>query len=117
VPWTVTVRTRGRVERVSEPELGPALELLDARVRELERSAPRRAVDLRYREFGPGEQVHGRVELAGPERLLPRIRAGVDVRGDGSSEAYLGRLRRRALERRGSESPGTTLRRVLLSDA
>jgi hypothetical protein len=115
VPWTVTVRTSGRVERVSEPDLGAALDLVGARVRELEQTAPRRPVDLRYREFGPGDQIYARIELAGPERLLPRIRAGVDVRGDGSSEPYLGRVRRTALKREGAESAASTLRRALLS--
>jgi hypothetical protein len=109
------MRTSGRVERDRYSGLDEVLDAVDARVQELVRGAPRRPVDVRYRKFDPGEQVYARIELAGPERLLPRVRAGVDVRGDGSAEPYLGRLRRRVLERRDAESAAATLRRVLMS--
>lgn len=113
MPWTVTVRRGGRVERDRLPELAAALELVEARTEELVSTAPRRPVDARFRRFAPGEQVFARIELAGPERLLSRLRAGVDIRGDGSCQPYVGRLRRTVLERRGSESAAATLRRAL----
>jgi hypothetical protein len=113
LPWTVTVRTGGQVQRSRFAELAGALEFVEACVSELVAGAPRRPLDLRYRQFDPGDQVHGRVELAGPERLLPRVHAGVDVRGDGSSAAYVGRVRREPLQRRGPESAVAALRRAL----
>jgi hypothetical protein len=59
------------------------------------------------RRFDPVAQVVGRVELAGPGRL----RAGVDVRGDGSSEAFRGRVRRRLIKQRQGESACDALAR------
>lgn len=54
-----------------------------------------------------------RIELSGPERRLAGTRAGIDVHGDGSTEAYLGRVRRQALKRTKAETAVKALRRAL----
>ncbi len=100
------------MERERADALDSALASLERRARDLERDAPRRAVGgTLVRKFEPVQQVVGRVELAGPRRL----RAGVDVRGDGSAEAYTGRVRRRLVAQRTGESPYDALRRELES--
>ena len=108
--YTVTARIGGRVERERANELEAALAALERRGRELERgSRVKPTGGALMRRFEPVQQVVGRIELAGPGRL----RAGVDVRGDGSSEAFTGRVRRTLVRQQDGESPYDALRRVL----
>ena len=59
------------------------------------------------REYAPSEQVSARGEIRGPSRR----RAGADVHGDGSVQAWTGWLRRRPLEPRDGETPWDALLR------
>ena len=101
------------MERLRFNAMGDALDALEARARELARDAPRHAVDVKFKRFDPIAQVAARLELAGPERLVPSVRAGLDVRGDGSTEAYLGRITREVVQQRNGETAYTALRRAL----
>jgi hypothetical protein len=65
------------------------------------------------RRYDPVSRVVGRVELSGPRRL----RAGLDVRGDGSTEAFRGRLRRTLIEQRDGESADDALARSVREDS
>jgi hypothetical protein len=98
------------VRRSRHGGLDDALRALEAIARELSDKADAGTVDtLLFRKYDPVQQVVGRVELAGPRRL----RAGMDVRGDGSVESYTGRLRRQLIEQRAGESPYEALRRTV----
>jgi hypothetical protein len=94
-------------------ELEPALDELEARVKSLSSAAPKRPLELRVKTYDPVQQVFGRVELAGPQRFFPSVRAGADVRGDGSVEAYKGRVKRELIEQRRGETPFQALRRAV----
>ena len=107
--WKLKVRTGPRVERSRFEDPGSALAALEERGAELQRTARSGAVDLKVRRFEPVQQVTARLELSGPGR----VRAGVDVRGDGSAESWTGVLRRRLIEQRGGESAYMALRRAL----
>jgi hypothetical protein len=110
--WRVTVRTGPKVEKLRAFSLDEALELVEREARVIAAGPGRRPVDLRARTFTPQQQVAGRVELRGPG-----VAAGIDVRGDGASEAWTGRVRRRVLSQEERETPFDALRRVLLDQS
>jgi hypothetical protein len=114
VAWKLTVRCGPRVQRSRHVVLADALVALEARGRELSAAAPRRTV-TRARRFEPAEQVYARLEVAGPQRLVASVRAGVDIRGDGGMEAYRGRIRREPIATEPGESAYAALRRALAS--
>jgi hypothetical protein len=107
--YRLVVRSGAKVERTKLDSLDAALDTLELRARELSENADAKVVDAKLRKFEPIQQVVARLELAGPSRL----RAGVDVRGDGSVESYVGRVRRRLIEQRDGESAFEALRREL----
>jgi hypothetical protein len=108
--YKVTVRSGAKVRKERFGALEAALEAIEESGRELERSADGRTRGgTLIRKLEPVQQVLARLELSGPRRL----RAGVDVRGDGSSEAFTGRLHRRLVEQEGRESAYDALRRAL----
>jgi hypothetical protein len=108
----VRVRAGAKVQRLRFESVGEALDAIAARGRELQRSAPARVVDVKVRRFEPVQQVVARLELSGPGRL----RCGVDVRGDGSAEAYTGRMRREVLLQKAGEDAYAALERAITAD-
>jgi hypothetical protein len=116
VRWKLTERAGPKVRRSSFDDLDRALEALEARGRQLADSGAGgigSVVDVKYKQFEPQDQVVARLELAGPERIVSSVRVGVDVRGDGSVEAYRGRVRREVITEQDGESAYAALRRVL----
>jgi len=107
--WRLTIRNGPRVERARFDSLDDALATLERRLDELAPEARRDELQVFRRTIDPAQQVAVRAELAGPERTY----AGIDLHGDGSSEAFTGRWRRAAVERRRGESAVEALRRTL----
>ena len=111
--YAVTMRSGSKVTRSRHETLADALDTLRKHTGELELRPPTAgAGGGLVRRYPPVARVVGRVEVSGPGRL----RAGVDVRGDGSSEAFRGRLHRRLIEQRDAETACDALARALSED-
>jgi hypothetical protein len=106
--FRVTVRDGPKVTKHAADTLAEALDLVEESGRAAQAGPGRSAVDLRIRRFEPVQQVAARIELRGDGR-----RGGVDVRGDGSAEAWIGGLRRRVVAEEPGEDAFAALRRVL----
>ncbi len=113
MPYTVTIRVGPKVSRSRHGALADALDALEGELTTLGPSARRRTQRALTREYAPVAQVAARGELIGPSRLRPRVRAGADVRGDGSIEVYSGKLQRQLIELRRGERAFDALRRTL----
>src|SRR5690349_15697132 len=94
--WRMTVRAGSKVERERYETLDEALLAARAKLVELRSAAPRKTVRAFARTYDPVQQVAARIELARGRRASPR--GGVDVRGDGSVEAWVGLVRKQLLE-------------------
>ena len=108
--YVLKIRAGAKVRRERCASVAEALTAIEREGRELEEGADGHTEGgTLMRRLEPVQIVVARLELSGPGRL----RAGVDVRGDGSSEAFTGHLRRRVLEQRDGESAYDALRREL----
>ena len=115
--WKLTIRSGPKVQRSRFESLEPALAELERRAGQLAAGTPPPPVDAKFTRFEPSQRVIARLELSGPQRLLASVRAGVDVRGDGSINAYRGRVRRELIEPGPGESSYAALRRAVTEAA
>lgn len=109
----MSVREGPKVSRAGAATFDEMIELVELQAFELSGRADAKKVDLMVRTFEPVEQVFARIEVTGPRRGISRPRAGIDVRGDGSLEAYTGRLRREVVEQAPGESVMSAFRRTV----
>jgi hypothetical protein len=111
--YKVTIRVGSKVTRQRVPSLDDAIDLLELELRSVGKAALRAPAKAFSREIAPVAQVSARGEVSGPGLLRPSVQVGADVRGDGSIEAYRGKVRREVVEQRRGESPFDALRRLL----
>ena len=111
--WTLTIRSGSRVEHQRLESLEQAVAALARSVGELQSGASREEVSLLGRRIEPVRQVAARLEIAGPGGRGRSVGGGVDLRGDGSAEAFTGRVRRAVVARRDGESAAEALARAL----
>jgi hypothetical protein len=112
--WELTVRSGPQVSHDRYATIDEALTALADRAAELAPTAERKEVHFLARKIEPERQVAARLEISGGGGLWrPAVTGGIDLRGDGSAEAYTGRLRRAVVEQRRGESAVDALRRAL----
>ena len=107
-PYKLVLRLGSEVRKERHDSLDEALAAMSARIPQVAR---RGSVQALVREYEPAGQVAGRLELHGPSGT----HGGIDVRGDGAAEPYVGWIRKRVVERRDGESALDALRRALTS--
>jgi hypothetical protein len=108
--FRIVARVGSQVRKSRHPTLEAALAALDE---QLNHVSPQPGRQVLGRDYEPVRQVAGRFELRGPGGA----RGGLDVRGDGSAEAYTGWIRKRIVPRRQGETAVDALGRVLLGGA
>jgi len=107
--FTVTIRRRGKVEKSSYDALGAALDALEAETRVAANTQVPRVERALGREYEPAAQVAVRGEVRGPGGVA----GGIDVRGDGSAQAFTGRFRRQPVDAGEREDAWRALRRAI----
>jgi hypothetical protein len=105
--YRVIIRRRGQTEKTRHATLDTALDELERELRVAATRQQPRVESALGRSYDPVQQVAVRGELRGPAGL----RAGIDVRGDGSAEAFTGRVVRRVIAVRDREDAWAALRR------
>lgn len=103
------MRRRGHTTKDRFDSLEAALGALEARLDDLARSERRGRERALSRTLEPVQLIAARGELRGPRG----VRAGVDLRGDGTTEAFTGRVRRQLVDRRAGETSYEALGRAL----
>ena len=104
--YKLTERIAGKVRHQSFDDLPTAIDALERRGHELQGKADTDVVGgTLMRQFEPKDQVVARLELS--------VKAGVDIRGDGSAVPFTGKWRRRIVERKEGESAYAALRRAV----
>ncbi|MBI5310466.1 MAG: hypothetical protein HZB14_05505 [Actinobacteria bacterium] len=104
--YTLKVRDGARTTRERFDSRDALLAAAGRYAEDMAAAAANKTVKTPLRDFDPIEQVVGRVEIhrKGHRPLLGE-HAGIDVRGDGSMEAWSGKLSRSLIE----QSPGETV--------
>jgi hypothetical protein len=103
--YRLIARVGPKVEKERFGSLDDALESLAARIGGVDRARDRQVLG---RDYEAVRQVAGRFELRGPG-----FRGGIDVRGDGSAEAYTGWVRKRVIQPEGRETAVQALARAI----
>lgn len=110
--FTLAIQQEGSSKKVRFGSLEDALAGLQAELNSAGPGTRREPVNALVREFQPEEQVAMRLEVRGRG-----VCGGLDLHGDGTQEAYTGRIRRRGIVPEPGENAVSALRRTLIARA
>lgn len=113
--YEVTIRQGSKVRKVNEPTLDDAMERLRAEAEAISDDASLPAADVFKRTYEPGQRSAGRVEVSAGRFPRKRV-AGVDIKGNGSIVAYVGRIAKNVLDPAPDETPYEAVRKALRRD-
>lgn len=108
-PWKLLLRIGPRVVQERAETLPEAISDLRISLVAVAAEATGEPASALFRDYDAVQQVIARGELRGPGR----VRAGIDVRGDGSSEAWTGRITKQVVAQQAGEDAYQALERVL----
>lgn len=107
--WKVTLRLGPRVVHEKADDLPGAIAELRISLVAAAAQATGESTSALFREYDAVEVVMARGELRGPKGA----RGGIDVRGDGSAEAWTGRFRKEVVALEPGEDAYQALERAL----
>ena len=109
--FKLTVRQGPKVAREKFEDLDDAIAVLERRVKDIRSEGPL-APAKAFRDYEPGAQVAGRVEISTAGFMRSGVSAGIDVMGDGTLVAYRGGVQREELDP-GQRGPFDAVRKAL----
>ena len=109
--YKLTVRKGPHVAREKFEDLDEAVAAMERRAKDIRSEGPLQARKM-FREYEPGTQVAGRVEISTGCFLRSGESAGIDVMGDGALVAYRGGVQREELDP-GQKGPFEAVRKAL----
>lgn len=112
--FTLKVREGSKVTRSHCATVDELFDEVERLTEEMADRAPGGAVNSMFRNYEAIELVHGRIEVSIATGRFKHRRGGIDVRRDGSIEAFVGRTSRTVVEPTPGETIPHSLRRELL---
>ena len=112
--WKLTVRHGSDVDHESFDDLAEAVAAMRERALAIRSEGPVRPVQS-LRDYGPGDQVHARLQLSG-RGVFRKPTAGIDVRGDGTFMPFKGGVVREELDPTHHDTPFDVVRETLEAD-
>lgn len=112
--YGLKLREGPKVTRLRCATIDELFEQVERQSEEMSDRADGEAVSSMFRDYEAIELVHGRIEVTIADGPFKHRRGGIDVRRDGSIEAFVGRANRTVVEPTPGETIPQALRRELL---